>query len=333
MKILPFLRSIKSNADLGLLFILSYVICSYYVNADQFHYLKNYNDMKHAKFLHAFQLYRANLGTREPIYFLMAYFFSNLGVSKVLFSTACNCFFYLHLKKYLFSINLNKFLIYAILFSNFYLLVLYFSDDRLKLAFLFLILWLQSKSRLKNTYLFLSIFSHVQILISLAGIFLIKFRDEPLFQKFNLVKLTTTLIFVIAVYILLSDHIYAKAQIYIVQFIDRYDFYQYIKLLIFFIFTLILTNRWRTVTILFLPLFVALFLFGPTRVNMMGYLVMMYFGVHVNRGLNFPVLTTSVYFGFKGVLFFLGVILAGDGFFIFHYQEDFILNILQRITQ
>ena len=66
---------------------------------------------------------------------------------------------------------------------------------------------------------------------------------------------------------------------------------------------------------IFFPLFIAVFLIGGERVNMIGYFVFLYYALPINKGFNFGVLLTSAYFLAASFGFTINIIEHGDGFY------------------
>jgi hypothetical protein len=62
------------------------------------------------------------------------------------------------------------------------------------------------------------------------------------------------------------------------------------------------------------PILVAILFLGGSRLNMLLYFVFLYYALRVNGGFNGGVLVTSVYLGWKSVLFVQNVLNHGDGF-------------------
>ena len=68
------------------------------------------------------------------------------------------------------------------------------------------------------------------------------------------------------------------------------------------------------VVVVFLPLLPILFVLGSDRVNMIGYLLFVYFTFRHNRGLNAAVLATSAYLFWKGGYYLYWLFETGNGF-------------------
>ena len=79
--------------------------------------------------------------------------------------------------------------------------------------------------------------------------------------------------------------------------------------------TLIYSRKKREIVFLYFPLFIAIFLIGGDRLNMFGYFIFLYYALQVNRGVNFGVIATSIYYLFKTYEFILNIFLYGEGFY------------------
>jgi hypothetical protein len=316
------------NFEFIIFFVISYTVSSFYLYGDQYHYALNYKEMQNLDLISGFHSYQKNLSSSEPVYFFLTYLFSNLGISKLFFCSLANCILYATLKKYFYKIKLNCVIAYLILYTNFYLLVLYFSADRLKISFIFLLLFFVSTSRIRNTYLILSVLAHSQSIILLICTYLPSFRRIVVDRNLNRQKIIINIFIFGLILFFMWEHISNKLSTYYSIFKDRNDIFEYWKLTVFFIFSLYLSSKKYIVILIFLPIFAALFLVGPDRVNMIGYIVMMYFATLVNGGVNFPLLATTLYFGIKGIFFYWTIYTYGDGFYDTNFIDYLILNFL-----
>lgn len=66
---------------------------------------------------------------------------------------------------------------------------------------------------------------------------------------------------------------------------------------------------------MFIPLFMAVFLFGDERINILGYFIFLYYALFVRRGLNVGVLITSVYFAYASYGHLVRIFKYGNGFY------------------
>ena len=87
-----------------------------------------------------------------------------------------------------------------------------------------------------------------------------------------------------------------------------------VKIVAFFILSLVYARRRSDVVLLFAPLFVAVLLVGGGRVNMLGYMVFLGYGLKINGGVNWGVFLTSLYFAYGAIGFVSDVLEHGSGF-------------------
>ena len=144
----------------------------FYYDGDQVNYINAYNNMHGSSLFEGFLIYQSSITTLEPIHFFLTWIFTNLNIDKILIMSIINSLLSLLLARILQKLNTNSIIIYFILFTNFYLLVLYFSAERLKFSFIFLSLALLNFENKKKLILFLllSIFTHLQNIIIIFAI-------------------------------------------------------------------------------------------------------------------------------------------------------------------
>ena len=116
------------------------------------------------------------------------------------------------------------------------------------------------------------------------------------------------------VYYFLYEHLLAKYLIY-ASYNKEYGIFNLLRIFIFFLMTLIYSRKKREIVFLYFPLFIAIFLIGGDRLNMFGYFIFLYYALQVNRGVNFGVIATSIYYLFKTYEFILNIFLYGEGFY------------------
>jgi hypothetical protein len=294
-------------------FFLSLFFLPLAVNGDQIFYIQFYNMVSDFSFLEGYGLQINLLGSAEPGYFVFSYFFSNLYFDRVLlFSFLNSLLAYLVIRWAV----INKISIFVVLLIslNFYLMVLFFSSERLKLALIFFLLYLALESKLRSAFLFASIITHVQLIPFLVSILLRDFVHK--FNDFFSGKIDylffVILFFLIGVLYFLSDHLINKIEAYSSQG----GFLGLFKILLFMTLSIYYCRKKALDVILnFFPVLLLSFFFGAERLAILGYILFMYYGVQFRGGLNFGVIVLSFYFLVKGVFLLYNVFYFGDGFF------------------
>ena len=301
----------------GLLsFLLSLYIFPYYTKGDQIYYINFYENIKDYNLFEGLIFYKLSLGTVEPVYYLLVYFFN--FINKSLLFSIINGILGFVLAKLLLIRKFHPFLLFCQLF-NFYLLVLFFSAERLKLSLLFfsLALLLNTK-KTKSVVLFyvVSILSHSQTLILLITTFFsnyfVNLNNKVSKIKVGKFKKITIFILFILVFFLLKNHILEK----IIAYSVNIGIGNILKPILFLILTLLLTNE-RSIKIItiFLPIIISSFILGGERIVIFSYFIFFYYAMLNKRGFNFGIIISTIYFVIKGVFFLINVIKYNDGFF------------------
>lgn len=298
-------------------FIFSYFVMPFYVGGDQIHYRGYYDGVSSLGFMEGFQYYKSMLGTEEPGYFLLTFALSGVVEKDLLMSLLNGCLVFF-VVLWCCRINVSLFVL-ALLPFNFYILVLFFSAERLKLSLLFLVMALICTGVARYFLLLCGFFSHVQTLLLAGG---------KLFSSF--VTLSTPLLrgkvgrgmfvvlvgfgFVCILAYLMRDHLVAK---FIYYYQSSGGVINIVKPLIFILATLFYAPR-RTVESLSMhfPVLLAALLVGGDRVVIFSYLIFMYYALQVGRGFNFGVLLFAVYFFVKGMFFLDDIFSHGQGFVV-----------------
>jgi len=294
-------------------FLLTLYISPYFVNGDQFHYNKIYNEIPNLDFIPGFLYYHSNIASYEPIYYIIVNFFSSF-MDRIVFIALSNSILVYTIirlfEKYKVSILVGSFLI----LTNYYFIVLYFSAERLKYAFLFLFLFLLSKNnKSKVSFVMLSVTTHIQMFILYLAIVFKQIISsvQNIFINSKINK-KHILYFVIAtvILVLMQNQILNKFNSY---FYNSSLIFPY-KILIFFSLSMIYTkNRSEVISIFFILLVSILFL-GEGRINIYGYFVFLYYAIQYKKGLNVGIFLTSSYYFYQTILFINNIFLTGDGY-------------------
>lgn len=303
-------------------FLSSLLIGPLHSEGDQLAYVAAYRAVDGLAILDAFEEYRRYLDSAEIVHFLVIWIGSNLGVDKNLLMSSANALLaYVILK--LFRKWRGAFWISAVfVLSNFYILVLYFTAERLKFSFIFVVLsFIYAESiRASVSFATLSILTHVQNLIIYTSVVfstaipglksLRRFRGGGLAGVIGLISIG--LLF----YLfgdMLVEHILTKANVYASGNVKEFH-EDVLVMLVLFIASLYLASNKFLVVLVFVPIFVFLFILGSDRINMIGYLCFLYFGIKINRGFNIAVIGTSSYLFAKGLHYLFFLFTTGNGF-------------------
>lgn len=296
-------------------FILSVFVGSYYSGGDQIHYRFVYDAVSSLSFVEGYLYYNVSLSSYEYVHYSLIWVFSRF-LEKDVFIALSNS-----ILAYLLLINLAKLRVFylisvVLVLSNFYLFVLYFAAERLKFGMIFFLLSFYYIERVKLFYplSLISVSSHAQFLILYSGI-LSKFLKNRMLRLFKTgfmsKKISYLLVFMVVAVVLLSEQIYQK----FLAYYGGFDILVLWKILVFFALSLYYAPKKLDTFFIFIPLVIAVGLFGGERINMFGYFVFMYFALQVNRGFNLGVILTTLYFSYKTYFFVQNIVLYGDGFY------------------
>lgn len=285
------------------------------VEGDQLFYRSFYDNIYGLSLADGFYAYKDQLGTSEPAYFFLVYLASGWLPKDVLFSIV-NFILYYQIFLWMLRQHVSQ-LLFPLLACNFYLLVLSFSAERLKLSLTIFLVACSLRGVLRYVLLGVSLISHLQAILLLIGTQveatlhmlrrLMRGRVGLDFLAFLLV-----MVCVVAVLFLLREHIESKFSYY-------YGIWggpaAVIKPLVFMSMAIFYSRgRGGEAFLVSLPMVLASFFIGSERVVIFSYFVFMYYAAPYRRGLNIGVLASALFFAYKGIQFLMRIIAFGDGF-------------------
>ena len=304
-------------------FVISLNLSSLYSGGDNNGYISIYGGIKNLNIVDAFYLYNYVLTTVEFVHFFLIWVASNLSIDRVLFLSISNTFLAALIIKVFDSLRVNFLITCFFILTNYYLYVILFTAERLKFGFIFFLLFYLAWNRKKKfapILLVLSVFSHLQMLILCLGKGLELFIQEIKLLVFKFELKSKALLFlpliVIAFIYMNATQISGLPYIFYKVFAyggDR-DVFDFLRMGIFFFIALSYSIDKKETIIYFLPLFVAIYLVGGDRVNMIGYIFCMYYCLPYRSGFNLGVLITSLYFLYVNIDFVSKIFLYGNGF-------------------
>ncbi|WP_338525660.1 hypothetical protein NUH87_08935 [Pseudomonas batumici] len=309
--------SIKLQAFLWALpfFFGSLLVFPYALLGDQEFYRHFYAGVAGLPVSEAFQFYRDSLGTSEPGYFLFSYVVAPFFDKDLIFSIV-NFFFGYHIFLWMLRNNVSRILFPAV-YLNFYVLVLAFSAERLKLSLLFFLMGSAQAGFFRYFFYAFSVLTHVQTLMLLVAaqvrkiLFIMNRLLLGRIEK-GFLSLSFLMVGIVLVLIVLREHIESKISFYAGAWggVDSI-----LKPVIFTVLSICYARSRRVEALLAsLPMVLAAYFIGAERVVIFSYFVFMYYGLQSRRGMNVSVVLTLLYFIYKGVEFLTAVVLYGDGF-------------------
>jgi hypothetical protein len=300
-------------------FVGSYFFAPYYTEGDQWVYVRAYQAVEGLDLKSAYSLYEMAISGGEYLHFLIIWAASTLAIEKNLFMALANST--LSAYAYLLARHWGgiRYLILFLIFTNFYLYVLYFSAERLKFGFIFLIISLLNihSSLIFIFFSSLALLSHHSLIFIYSGIWLM--MTATTFKRPN-VTLNTKLIWIVlpstlALIILAmgSFHIGAKLHTYLNRH-NTSDLMTFGPIALLVTLSCIYSKELVRPILTYLPIIIGIVFLGGSRLNMLGYFIFLYYCLNYRSGLNFGMIATSIYFGYKSIGYVSSVIHHGHGF-------------------
>lgn len=298
-------------------FFSSYYLLSLYVEGDQRHYHELYDALYGASVYDILNISFHYVSGAEPISAFILWLGSNLGIEKNIYISILNVILILGIlfltRKYR-----VKWPMLLLFLTNFYIIVLMTSAERLKIAFILIIFSAIFSGRLRLILAGLSPFAHLQSIILLSMLILGHF-ERPIRRLILNFKLNRkallflcSLLFLLAVFapILLEGVLY-KWSFYTSKYIPLTDL---ANVLILSIVALYLTkNRFRMLLVLWVAL-IGVAVLGGERLNMITIVLVIYYLMTEDR-LHHPIVyLLMLYLSLKTVPFVNKIILYGNGF-------------------
>lgn len=299
----------------ALVLLLSLLIMPFYTDGDQIAYRKVYEALPDLGLTEGFIFYVGNLGSQEFVHFILSWVASRF-VDKDLFIAFSNSILAYVVMTLFQKWKVSVIIALLLLLTNFYFLVLYFAAERLKFGFIFLALSMIYIDHVKRFFGFatLALISHAQIIMVYVSILFNVFVRQivKLFRTSTVSK--SLLFFVPFLFIpplLVGNQLFAKFQSY---YSER-ALTELAKILVFLLLALWYSKNKTETFIVLIPMFIAVYLVGGERVNILGYFAFLYYGMQSKGGWNWGVLATSAYFSYASIDFLVNVFQHGDGFF------------------
>lgn len=295
--------------------MFSLYVFPYYSSGDQLYYRDFYAGLPFYSWTDGLGFYADTLDSREPGYYTLVYLLAPL-VDKDWLMSALNGALAYVLSLWLLRVRTSAIVI-ALVFTNFYLMVLFFSAERLKLAMLFFLLTFTLRGPLRYAFAALSVLTHSQTVILWASrlaypawamgrrLLTARLHGSPL------QILAAVLGATVASYIL-YEHVLGK---FLVYASESGGVQTLLKPFAFLVASLVYARYRRFEALMaHLPIMAAAYAVGPDRVVIFSYFVFMFYGVQYRRGLNVLTLVFLAYFAMKGVYFIEDTIRYGSGF-------------------
>ena len=247
--------------------------------------------------------YSKHLTSKEKTHFYIISIFSKF-IDYKLFLSLLNFAFVFLIILNLEKLKTNIYVTIFLIFTNYYLIVLYFSAERLKVGFIFVLLafYFIDRKFAKFPLIFLALISHFQLILFYISIYLINllnFFFQIIFEYRIKFFYAVLAIFLLPIPFLSFQHIsYKLAQINIDYLLILSGF---VKLSIFLFLTIFHSKKITKILLLFLPLFIGNYFLGSSRLIIFAFIFYLYFALQDKNGINFSIIVISLYYFFKSL--------------------------------
>jgi hypothetical protein len=305
-------------------YVISFILLSNYVGGDQKAYHRFYNVLNGAGIENVMNI-ASVVSSEEPLSAHILWAGSNFGIKKNIFISSLNVIMVVSL--FLLARKHHvKILMIGLLLTNYYVVVLMTSAERLKIAYIFVILATLAAGKVRFLLLTISPLAHFQNIILLSSLVFSSFAGHAnnlIFRgiiqrralKLYSIVLITGVSFISFMLLKFQNEygLWKK----IIKYISVHDssLFDLWKLCILIIITLYVTRRRLRMFLLFLPYLVGVYFIGGERINMIAFTVVIYYLMEERR-LHHPLIyMLMLYFSIKTIPFIHKIILFGDGFF------------------
>ncbi|GAB5351851.1 hypothetical protein [Qipengyuania sp. 483] len=285
----------------------NFVLYNYYYG-DPAHYQRYYDSLIGRDVIWALRSQSDYLGSSELIYPIVAWIGSNALIERYVLMAAIDGVMYAIIFNTLRMYRCHPLFI-ALFLTNFYVIVLATSAERLKFAYIFLFLALMTVGRIRLVWAALAPLAHFQSLITHGSIFIWHFFSH-LSARMKVAIGAGTAIGGIALLYFFSTALLAKFASYQGQggLLDILS-----GLALFGIALAIFHNRTR-IFVTFAPLIGLTFVLGSERMNMVTFTTFIYLCLVENKTKHPAVLAVMIYLSAKSFGFIDNVLKYGNGF-------------------
>lgn len=296
--------------------IISLYLLPYYQYGDQNFYREVYKYCFYENYTHSQQFfcYSNTIGSVEPIYFYLTkfahYFIDNKDIYITILNTVLAYALALVILKF-YKISWHRHLFLFLIFTNFYLVVLFFSAERLKVSILFLLIALLLNSYKRIAFTVLALLTHIQTFLVIFPLLAYKLLAAKTSKLKKVLFLGGSIAALSAVFILLQGHIMSKYQAYSGD--DDTGFKSVIKTGVYIIFILLSTRKFLPVIFL-LPVIVLSYFIGESRIGMMCFIIYASSVIYYKKQMDIILLVLMMYFSYKSIYFISNLINYGNGF-------------------
>lgn len=298
--------------------IIGYIVSSFllekYTEGDRIYYSKFYNEIEFSDLFDVSDIQYANTGSREPLYGLIMWLGSGY-IDNITYLSIWNSILVFLMGYMAIKYRLNA-IVYPLYFTNFYLLVAMTGAERLKFSIIFLLCYICINYNIRYFFLFLAPATHLQTIILYISLIipnsLLKSSGATKrVLKNKLIRNTIIISTIFSLFIFMiffREYLLNKSSAYMEQDSN-------VAMITLLTFISAVTFRRNIIpTLSILPLILAAFILGESRINMIGFMVYFYYVITLNKSLDPAFLIIMSYLSYKSIGFVDNIIHTGNGF-------------------
>lgn len=299
------------------IYFFSKYLLSIYIFGDQKHYTELYYSLNGASITEVPILQLFHTGSAEPFYGYLVWAASNFGIEKTPLMAASNGILGVAIAATIRKLN-GSIALAAVLFTNYYFIVLLTAAERLKFSYIMFCLAILAGGRAGRIIFLLTPITHFQSAITISSVAFARLASELTDRTRRawdrlkgLTGLSVGFVFLLLLFLRFQERILRKIESYREYGESIFDSYQILILLVTALF--VARNRIEAI-LFFAPLVVSATLLGGSRVNMIGFVMLFYIGLKDKRYFHPVLIALYLYFTFKSFGFVNNIIDQGVGF-------------------
>lgn len=300
-----------------LAYFISNSLLSAYTGGDQVYYRALYAALGRESISEIPLLLLRYVSSNEVLTGFVLWIGASLGVDKNVYISVLNVLLILGVVRFIVQSGANLLVIILVL-SNFYLLVLLTSAERLKISYLLLVWAVLFQGRIGLLMALISPMAHLQSIIFLFGIassffgsWFVQVAKTLRIKKSVIIGIVLPTIVTIIIVTFFFDGILRKGVGYTSVGGGAVEIFN--SMLLFVSSMAFAKSRIKYIAAL-VPMIVAAYLIGGARINMIAFTLVFYIAALEHR-LNHPVfIGLLIYFSYKSIFFVLNIYQFGHGF-------------------
>lgn len=301
----------------AMIYFVSEHLLSLYIFGDQKYYIDFYYSVRGADLSEVPILQYSKTGSAEPFYGYLIWILSNSGLEKTPVIAAFNGLFGVLVAATIRRFNGN-FALAVIIFTNYYFIVMITSAERLKFSYMVLCASILVGGKVGRVLFISSPLVHLQSAITIASVATGKLSSViantgrgPRGKVRIISGISVGFAFLFLAFQRFQERILGKFESY--SGLGE-GIWSTAEMVVFFLASLIVARKkWETV-LFFIPLIAATAVLGGSRVNMIGFVMLLFIALKDRKAYHPILVVLYLYFAYKSVGFISNILKYGVGY-------------------